>query len=66
MPSVAGNEIRTNPGPLVNCLAWSSQALPSWNHSPSSAFTGGAQNPPIWPVVCQPIGGKDPSSTPTT
>src|SRR6185437_9246297 len=65
-PPTAGNDSRTNPGPLVYLAAASSQCPPMPNHRPSSSLTGGAQTPPIWPVVCQPIGGNVPSSAPTT
>ena len=65
-PSVTGKVIRTKPGPVVYVVAASSQLPASPNHSPSSSLTGGVNTPPIWPVVCQPIGGNVPSSTPTT
>jgi len=39
---------------------------PTLNDKPSSSSVGGAQTPPICPVMCQPIGGNVPFSAPTT
>jgi hypothetical protein len=65
-PPVTGKLSRTKPGPVVYLAAALSHCFPTPNHKPSSSLVGGAQTPPICPVVCQPIGGNVPFSAPTT
>ena len=54
-PDAGGRSYLVYPRPLVNFVACPTHWSSTPNQTPSTSLSGGAQTPPISPLMCQPL-----------